>query len=210
MATPTTAEVLANLRGYPSNLRWSDFRSVNTSPNPPFQAQTSSSFKASFATEHAHGVYRVTKVQVTVTKGGVAMWAVNGSARTNDLLKHEQGHFDITGLVARDLCRDLMSIEYDEMVLQCATEAGKTKATLNAYVKKVLGEDTKRAMDDAKAMMELLGGRAIQGGGHTDGQYDDDTNHSQNAVGQQKWNDILQYSRLNDTSLKLTMMIFGA
>ncbi len=210
MAIPTTVEVLANLQGYPSNLRWTDFRDVTRSPSPPFQAQTSSRFQSRFSTEHARGVYRVKGVRVTVTRGGSAMWALTGASRTADLLKHEQGHFDITGLVARDLCRDLMSIEYDEAILHCMTAAGNTARTQAAYANKVLAEETKRAMDEATDLMGLLGGRAIQGGGHTDGQYDDDTNHSQNAAGQRKWNDIFQYARTTDTSLRVTMMIFGA
>jgi hypothetical protein len=210
MATPTTAEVLAKLRGYPTNLRWSDFRSVANSPHPPFLAQTHSRFSYGYSSEHKHGVYRIKGVSVTVTKGGVSMWAVTGSSRTDDLLKHEQGHFDITGLIARDLCRDLMSIEYDEIVLQSAMAAGNTARSQQTYANSVLAADVQRAVTEANDLQALLQGRETQGGGHTDGQYDDDTNHSQNSAGQQKWNDILQYARLNDTSLKLTMMIYGA
>jgi hypothetical protein len=210
MATPTTAEVLANLKGYPSNLRWADFRSVASSPSPPHEAQTASRYAFSYSTEHRLGVYRVKGVKVTVTKGGAAMWAVTGSSRTDDLLKHEQGHFDITGLIARDLCRALMSIEYEDFILDSMQEAGSTARSKQAYANRILAADAQAAVGEASDLQAQLQGRTTQGGGHIDGQYDDDTNHSQNAVGQQKWNDILQYARLNDTSLKLAMLIYGA
>jgi hypothetical protein len=217
----TTADVLARLSGYPRNLTWVDFRKVAHSLNPPFQALTASGYSTSgFTTRLVDGAYRPVftgRHIVSVTLNRAATWVLRDrAAQTDDLLRHEQGHFDITGLIARDLCRDLMSIEFDRDVAASLKELGGIKLSGNPSANQLLHaahneiqQEIRRAVREANELLSRLQSHR-ENQVLVDGEYDRQTNHGQNAVGQRKWNDMFRYSRDNDTSLRVTMMVFNA
>ena len=106
---------ITNLR---RTLTWADFRG-----NPPLStqwaAQTFSNFTVTPPTFQNAGVSGkvtlVDQVTVAVTFDQSRSWRINMSqwppALQQDLLEHEQGHYDITALNARDLFIQLMSLK---------------------------------------------------------------------------------------------------
>jgi hypothetical protein len=196
MGTPTTAQVLAHLRGYPADVSWGDYKTVATSPDGVSNAYTEATFNAKYDLKVIidKGKYRVSNLLVTVSKVKGNMWAVGGAAaRTAALLRHEQGHFDIVGLCARDLCREILAIEYDVKEIAANPDAGSSQVERNDYVwglaEPIIDEAVQRANDFSTAL------------GGDDGKYDTETDHSNDAKGQTKWNDLLRRSRLNDIAL---------
>ena len=103
---PTTEDVLRHLQGYPRSLRWADFRRVNQSPDPPFNAQTATGFASRWGPANLQaGVYRLSRVAVTISLVRQPTWVVTSflqnasQADQANLLLHEQGHHDIIGLI---------------------------------------------------------------------------------------------------------------
>lgn len=215
MSIPTTAEVLAKLSGYPRDLTWASFRKVNQSPQPPFQAMTSASYAtAGYSTRLIGGEYRPVfsgRFVATITINTLGTWVVNqASAQTSDLLRHEQGHFDITGLIARDLCRCLMSIgiSRDIIAIDRTLPSHPTDSQLLRTAHNFIRGEVARCSSEASTLMNRLQSHR-ENGVLVDGLYDRETQHGAVALAQQKWNDIFRYSRDNDTSLSVTMMVFG-
>jgi predicted secreted Zn-dependent protease len=54
------------------------------------------------------GQRRVSSLTVTIAVNRGANWVVR-SAKTPELLNHEQGHFDITGLMGRDMGNEILA-----------------------------------------------------------------------------------------------------
>ncbi len=215
MSIPTTAEVLAKLSGYPRNLTWASFRKVNHSPQPPFQAMTSARYATSgYATRLVGTEYRPVfsgRFVVTVSINSLGTWVLKqAAAQTDDLLRHEQGHFDITGLIARDLCRCLMSISIsrDIIAIDRTLPSNPTENQLLRTAHQFISGEITRCSSEASALMTRLQSRR-ENGVLVDGLYDQETQHGAVALAQQKWNDIFRFSRDNDTSLSVTMMVFS-
>ena len=215
MPIPTTAEVLAKLNGYPRTLTWVSFRKVRSSLSPPHQAMTSARWTSGgYSTRLVDGKYRPVfngNSIVTVAINTVSTWVVNDpAAQTDTLLRHEQGHFDITGLIARDLCRDLMSIEMSQDIIAIGRDlpprpsAGQLLRAGHAYVQ----SQVDRCGREATALSNRLQSH-YEAGVLVDGLYDVETQHSQNLLAQGKWNDMFRFARDNDTSLSLTMLIWA-
>jgi hypothetical protein len=206
----TTQEVNRAVTGYPRSLKWQDFRSVRTSLVPPFEAQTATRYdRAGWSTLLSQRVYRLSKVSVTVTLNQVGTWVVNQTGvRTDPLLKHEQGHLDITGLIARDMCRSLLELQMDEDVIAYVRGVGPRPQDKLLAANNYLLENVRRVDAEAAALSRRLQGFTENQVVH-EGVYDQETGHGTNAVGQQKWNEIFKYAWDYDTSLSVTMMIFS-
>src|SRR5262245_28517209 len=102
MATPK--EIQAALIGYPRELKWDDFRTIDEPPDgtrPEHDAHVSMNFRIT----HYGILYRDGKAldrdQLKVTVTLKDAWATARARTDKALLKHEQGHFDIMGLLAR-------------------------------------------------------------------------------------------------------------
>src|ERR1700752_3661640 len=96
----TAKDIQAALIGYPRQLRWEDFKTVGELPEdqPEHEAGLSMDFKVTHYGILWQGGKALYKPQVTVyLKDAWCLARVRGDKQ---LLKHEQGHFDITGLVA--------------------------------------------------------------------------------------------------------------
>ena len=103
------ASRLENLR---YALTWNDFR--GTVPrNATLNALTSVTivFTRLQVERTSSGVTLRDNVIVTVTLRRMQSWARAGSTRTAALLHHEQGHYNITALTARDMFIDLMQLK---------------------------------------------------------------------------------------------------
>lgn len=104
--------------GFRRTLRWADFREVNQSPDPPHTARTVAPFRTSnfIIRKRAGGKYAIDphSLTTTVSIDSQASWRVKGQ-QTADLLRHEQGHYNISALASRDLLADLLAIEGDDV-----------------------------------------------------------------------------------------------
>jgi hypothetical protein len=106
---------LVNLK---RQLIWRDYKGQVTPPNSTFAAATSMNFTVSRPTFVPSGgrFLLVDQVTVTVVFNGTASWVrpeINtiSSQQQQFLLDHEQGHYDICALSARDCFIRLMSLK---------------------------------------------------------------------------------------------------
>jgi hypothetical protein len=166
---------LHNLR---RTLAWGDFTPRQAKPPGPGQtlagAETVTSYGLSLRTEVVPGTkpvrFRIKDdVSVTVTfqkqQSWVASWVLQLSAAEQArLLGHEQGHYDLVALLARDLFIDLMQLK--------ANSHGTSNAALADTTKVRQGYDAKL--------------------GPLQRRYDTDTNHGQNQIAQARWNGFVQ------------------
>src|SRR5260370_24057984 len=99
------------------NLTWNDFHPVANSLSPPAQAQTGARWSTTgWSVRVANGEYRVHGARVNVSLNPHNTWAVPGARTSAALLRHEQGHYDIAGLIARDLIRKILDLSLDVVV----------------------------------------------------------------------------------------------
>jgi hypothetical protein len=107
-------------------------------------------------------------IQFVASKSWVADWAMQKSQQfQDDLLNHEQGHYDITALMARDLFIEIMQLK------------GQTFANKNEL---------------DKAIADLVTEYAFQ---PVHNKYDEksETNHGMNAPQQATWDALFQKAR---------------
>ncbi len=207
MATPTFQEIQAAMTGFPRTLAWTNFRSVQTSPEPPHEAMTSASFSSTgWRVALVKGEYRITGARVNVVLNAQPSWATP-SARTNDdLLTHEQGHFDITGLIARDVISQILSLSYDEAVVAALRGVGNSPQARINWVTQDFQKDVNRIGREAKAALDRLQTDPVT---KQDGIYDTQTNHSQNTTAQAAWNTRIQQAKINNTNFQLDLKLAG-
>jgi hypothetical protein len=115
-----------SLVGLNRTIRWSDFTEVASSPeDPDHHAYTSARSKASFGFQRDPRTkeYSLKDIVVSVFMVRSESWVVKGH-KTAELLQHEQLHYTITALGARDLHRGLTKLtgESVEELQQLATE----------------------------------------------------------------------------------------
>jgi hypothetical protein len=89
-------------------VRWSEFREIQSRPaGVDEDAQISSQTKKmKGSTKKIDGVYRMVDISCTLYVKKAESWVVKGT-KTADLLKHEQGHFDITAIGVREMIREM-------------------------------------------------------------------------------------------------------
>ncbi len=195
------------MTGFPRTLEWKDFRSVQNSPEPPHEAMTSASFSTTgWRVALVKGEYRVTGFKANVTLNATASWATPSARTSTDLLKHEQGHFDITGLITRDIVSRVLSLSYDEAVVAALKGVGNTpQARINWVTQEFQKEVNKAGLEARTALNRLQTDPATK----QDGIYDTQTNHSQNTKAQTLWDDRLQQAKLNNTNFQLDLKLAG-
>ena len=97
------------LTGWPRQVLWSEFQEVATRPsgeNEDAQIDTQTLQPERVGVAREQGRFRLGNFAVKVIVIRDNSWVV-ASQKSDTLLAHEQGHFDITGLVARDLVKAL-------------------------------------------------------------------------------------------------------
>ena len=203
----TLQEIQAAMTGFPRALTWNNFSNVANSPDPPHQASTSARWSMSGWNVHVvNDEYRVQGARVTVSLNGGGTWATPSAKTSAALLRHEQGHYDITGLVARDLIRKVLDLSFSVDVVAALRDSGNTPAEHRNYMVRQYQTDITRFGGEANA---LLGRLQTNPATHADGLYDVQTNHSQNAMGQQAWNNRLQRVMSGNEHFELWLRMEG-
>jgi len=114
-AMATQKEIQTVLVGFPRRLTWDDFEKRDDAPGEEERAQVSSEVtirKGWVAFGGKHGVY-LYGPKVTLTLKKTETWARDDVRGKAVVLDHEQGHFDIQGLLARDLAIALIDFRFD-------------------------------------------------------------------------------------------------
>jgi hypothetical protein len=175
------------LEGHEEKLIWADFQAQAPGGSASEAAYASARFDMNFDYEWddshgtAHG-YRVDHVQVTVEVERSLMWSVK-SARTDALLQHEQGHYDIVALLGRDLYNELTGWDSGTKPKRFQKETD-----LKDEVKRVLRRYKKLAVD-------------LAGSSGSVGVYDKKTAHGANAKAQEQWTAALASARSDGTAV---------
>jgi Bacterial protein of unknown function (DUF922) len=142
----------------PTTLTWNNFRPVSSLPNE--DAHINIGFNLpNRPFRRVDGVFRMAED----LELGVVPQArvVSRASKTDDLLSHEQGHYNIGILTAHAMARDFMALE--------------------AATQRALADAISAAFD----LHRLTRMPALQE------KYDDDTNHSRNATEQARWDGLI-------------------
>lgn len=166
------------LVGLPRGITWDDFTEVEEQPAGEHEAAyTKARWNLSWGFPSGIGDYTVANVNITVEMLRDESWVVSGS-KTAALLRHEQGHYDITALGARDLHRELPR-------LRSPTESGLRTAVRNLE---------NRIKAEVAAMNVRYDGTS---GG---------TNHGQDSAAQTRWNGTIA-TAISDPDATLSSIV---
>lgn len=147
------------LTGLSRSLTWDDFSERDSAPDGSDEsAFTKAVFPFTYDYETSGSSARITNVTMGISMDSSASWVVTDD-ESADLLEHEQGHYGITALGARDLYRQLSSLAAANVAaLRAAANAAKT------------------------AIQSRIDAMNTRYDGTTDG-----TNHGQDRSAQQRW-----------------------
>ncbi|MCI0429450.1 MAG: hypothetical protein L0210_02755 [Rhodospirillales bacterium] len=209
MASPK--EIQAALIGYPHQLRWDEFKKVDELPDgvqPEHDAGVAMDFKVTHYGVLWAGGKALHKPQVTVVLDSSNTWATDRARTDKKLLAHEQGHFDITGLIARDLAATLLDLQLDPKKLEAEmTAPAANPAEHEAKVQRV-NRMWKVAMNKAVDRAQALA-RKLNNTYSTEGLYDLDTSHGTDRDSQTEWDRMLQHVKLTYANFEETLRKFG-
>lgn len=100
-----------SLNGFDDTISWSQFNQV---PSRPIGEKEDAHIRAEWTFDYAYvqngKVVSVSNVDVNLTIITAESWVVT-NAKSNYLLKHEQGHYDITSLAAREFYNKSKSLK---------------------------------------------------------------------------------------------------
>ena len=118
----------------PLHLKWSDFQTVDSlagSEDAHIGAEIA--FPRPLRMENVAGVYRLPTFTITVAPEPTRTLVRRSAKGSADLLRHEQGHYDLVLLAARALAREL------------ATLAAASATELSGRTQDCVAEHTERA-----------------------------------------------------------------
>ena len=112
---------------------WDMFKTVDNIPDTPEEAQIHPEFAGvpRFSPARAGGKFRLpATLTLNVGLNRADTMVLRTATKTPELLKHEQGHYDLLVLVIRALARELESLEADSVAElgRLMTEAQQTHA----------------------------------------------------------------------------------
>jgi Bacterial protein of unknown function (DUF922) len=124
-----------NPANFNKTIAWTDFTEKTVSPIKNRSAFTQAKWPFSFDFDkNVDGKYTAKNVKVTVGMDTVKSWVVKDD-KSDSLLNHEQGHYNITALGARDFLNGVLDLEADSSKeLQKAINdlQSSTQATINS------------------------------------------------------------------------------
>lgn len=96
---------------------WDMFKSVDSIPDTPEEAQIHPEFAGvpRFSPTRTGGKFKLPSLTLNIGLNRADTLVLKTANKTADLLKHEQGHYDLLVLVIRALARELESLEADSV-----------------------------------------------------------------------------------------------
>jgi hypothetical protein len=195
----TQKEIQVALVGFPRKLRWEDFAKLEDAQADIIGAD------AHIATNVAvtswklvlggkFGSY-IDNLRVTVTLDS-ARTAVTDAGRTKPrLLNHEQGHFDIQGLLARDVAIKLLNFHIDQKVL--SDILSNPAASWDDKIRRldrIAREHMTQVQQRYSELNEILQEDRLG----EEGIYDVDTEHGQDKAEQHRWDCLLRHVKMSN------------
>jgi hypothetical protein len=184
----------SSLEGHEDTLIWADFQGTDPSGATDEAAFASARFDMEYdiAYDERRGSpgYYVDHVQVRVEVERAIMWS-SKKDRTDALLQHEQGHYDIVALLGRDLYNELMGWASAKK-----PKRFRDKTTLKDEVNRVLRRYKKQAVQ-------------LAGSSTSVGVYDSKTKHGKDEKAQAQWAAALAAARKNGTLLSKALSAVG-
>jgi hypothetical protein len=161
------------MTGWPRSVEWSEFRHVTSRPAGEREdAQINPVTEGGEArTVQERGQWKLAELELKVIVNSDDSWVVQ-SKKSDALKAHEQGHFDIHGLIAG---RDMLE------ALKVLRDRSSNR----------LGRAVGRAMERHRQRAQQMSDA-----------YDDDTEHGLNAVRQAAWETQIQNAIDNNSSLR--------
>lgn len=99
-----------SLNNFDNSISWSDFTPQSSRPHGENEdAFTKAMFRHNYNYTRNGNAIAVTDATVDITMVTAQSWVVSGQT-TTDLLQHEQGHYDITALGAREFYNALIQL----------------------------------------------------------------------------------------------------
>ena len=124
-------------------------------------------------------------------------------AQQNRLLRHEQGHVDIVGLIMRDLVQEVGSLEWSESVIAALRGVGDSaRARLHA-AQRELQRQAREIVSRAERLIRDLSSTPT-----VDGRYDTDTVHGTDSARQDVWNSVFDRCRGSVESLATLLWVY--
>lgn len=201
----TLDEVLRHMTGHsqgrPTAIDWQTHFTREPQPRDgSSDAYTHADFQSHYSFSSRadrDGKHRLAGVRVTVAINKRESWYVAGR-QTPQLRGHEQGHYDITFLTARDLCRRLLELEWDSDVLTAVGQSspGQIVNRLRSDAREF--ESTARS--DSRRLNRLYDD-ALLGAKNPDGTI--------NPNAQARWDQMINYAIQHDAGLPLLISMAG-
>jgi hypothetical protein len=149
----TPAITAPQITGWPRNLTWADFPEVTSRPGKEVEdARITADADLKWVCSHHGGLFHLTSLTITMRVVPEKTWVVR-TLETDSLLKHEQGHYDIVGLMARDMAKEILEARDH-------TEKGFNKKL--ARIRKSYQEKTDHLNDQYDSATEHSRNRKIQ------------------------------------------------
>lgn len=107
---------MSDVTNYNRTLTWSNFPEKSQRPsaaNENAQISTQAAL-TSLRTNNSGGVYTISDVTVAVTMNRLESWVVSDQ-KSDALLEHEQGHYDIQAIAAWDIMSGLLNLSANSM-----------------------------------------------------------------------------------------------
>ena len=126
------------LNNFSYTLSWSDFTTVPSRPHGVEEdAQIHSEIRpGKFTLARKGRSVTITDVDIEIALVSTDCWVLSSQANNADLLRHEQGHYDIIALNARELYKTLVGLSAAS-VHALQTQASKLQATIQRKVTSV-------------------------------------------------------------------------
>ena len=133
----------STLTGRDKTLTWADFGAPVAKPKPApggtaIAAHTEVKYPIAYGWASSGNSYSLADnvtvaIQLDRGKTWVATWVFNEAKQfQDDLLKHEQGHYDIAALLARDMFIEVMQLKGQSFTGQAALDSA-VKAVVDAH-----------------------------------------------------------------------------
>ncbi|MBW9256430.1 MAG: DUF922 domain-containing Zn-dependent protease [Candidatus Thiodiazotropha sp. (ex. Lucinisca nassula)] len=171
----TTPQGGPRLSGWPRQLAWSDFTDIQSRPSGESEDATIAMAmhpgRLRFLEEG--GQHRLGDVAFQMLLNEAGTWVV-ASAKTAELLRHEQGHYDIVGLCYRDMVNEIRALRE------------RSRNRLVRAIRRVMSAHDRRADSLTR-----------------DYDSAQQTNHGRNSARQQAWNQQIESCRRSGARLSV-------
>ena|SRR5215813_5055677 len=198
----TLAETQAAMVGFPRLLRWDDFAMWDDADadRVGVDAQVGTNVKVKSWALTLGGKFGnyIDNLKVVVTLDSLATRATKAArtARTAPrLLNHEQGHFDIQALLARDVATKLLNFHIESKTISGILQnKSATEEDKSSRLHRIINDQIDIARQKMNKLVSVLQDDELG----QEGIYDKDTEHGRNEDEQRNWDILIRYVKMTN------------